>query len=266
MSRRCAVPDRVAILFESASVGYRGNASVPRVAVRKSGSPSARARTGPTTASIEDYLEGIYDLMGSGGPVIGARLARHLKVSPPAVTEALQRMARDGYLRIGPGKHIMLTKRGRALAEVMARRHRLLERWLTDILGLDWMDAHEEAHRLEHALSPRVEDRLATMLGMPSTCPHGNPIPGMAPRPGTHPFPLDQAREGATVTVERITEEAEADRKLLEHLWRNGVRPDTRLTVQEIAPWAGTITTVTDGRTVVLGLAAAAKIWVYNPK
>ena len=127
----------------------------------------------------------------------------------------------------------------------MARRHRLLERWLTDILGLDWMDAHEEAHRLEHALSPRVEDRLAALLGMPSTCPHGNPIPGMAPRPGTHPFPLDQAPEGATVTVERITEEAEADRKLLEHLWRNGVRPDTRLTVQEIAPWAGTITTVT---------------------
>jgi DtxR family Mn-dependent transcriptional regulator len=148
----------------------------------------------------------------------------------------------------------------------MARRHRLLERWLTDILGLDWMDAHEEAHRLEHALSPRVEDRLATMLGMPSTCPHGNPIPGMAPRPGTRPFPLDQTPEGATVTVERITEEAEADRKLLEHLWRNGVRPGTRLTVQEIAPWAGTITTVTDGRMVVLGLAAAAKIWVYNPK
>ena len=239
---------------------------MPRESVRKSGSPSARARTGATTASIEDYLEGIYDLTGSGGPVIGARLARHLKVSPPAVTEAVQRMARDGYLRIGPGKHIVLTRRGRTLAEVMARRHRLLERWLTDILGLDWMDAHEEAHRLEHALSPRVEDRLATMLGMPSTCPHGNPIPGMPPRPGTHAFPLDQAREGATVTVERITEEAEADRKLLEHLWRNGVRPETRLTVQEIAPWAGTITTVTDGRTVVLGLAAAAKIWVYNPK
>ena len=70
------------------------------------------------TASIEDYLEGIYDLHGSGGPVIGARLARHLKVSPPAVTEALQRMVRDGYLRIGPDKHILLTKRGRTLAEV----------------------------------------------------------------------------------------------------------------------------------------------------
>jgi DtxR family Mn-dependent transcriptional regulator len=239
---------------------------VPSVSHRKVGSPAARSRPGATTASVEDYLEGIYDLMGSGGPVIGARLARHLKVSPPAVTEALQRMARDGYLRIGPSKHIVLTKRGLTLAEVMARRHRLLECWLTDILGLDWMEAHEEAHRLEHAVSPRVEDRLATILGMPSTCPHGNPIPGMAHGPGTRPFPLDRAQESATVTVERITEEAEADRKLLEHLWRNGVRPGTRLTVEEIAPWAGTITTVTDGRTVVLGLAAAAKIWVYSPK
>src|SRR6185503_1224803 len=193
---------------------------MPSVSSRKTKGAGPRAR-GATTASIEDYLEGIYDLTGSGGPVIGARLARHLKVSPPAVTEALQRMTRDGYLRIGPGKHIVLTKRGRTLAEVMARRHRLLERWLTDILGLDWMDAHEEAHRLEHALSPNVEDRLATMFGMPSTCSHGNPIPGMAPRPGTHPFPLDQAEEGSTVT---------------------------------------------DGRTVVLGLAAAAKIWVYKPK
>jgi DtxR family Mn-dependent transcriptional regulator len=239
---------------------------VPSVSNRKGGSPSARSRPGGTTASVEDYLEGIYDLMGSGGPVIGARLARHLKVSPPAVTEALQRMARDGYLRIGPSKHIVLTKRGHTLAEVMARRHRLLECWLTDILGLDWIEAHEEAHRLEHAVSPRVEDRLATILGMPSTCPHGNPIPGMARGPGTHPFPLDQAHAGTTVIVERITEEAEADRKLLEHLWRNGVRPGTPLTVEEIAPWAGTITTVMDGRTVVLGLAAAAKIWVYHPK
>src|SRR4030095_2837046 len=156
------------------------------------------------------------------------------------------------YVRLGRGKEVTLTPKGRQVAEVMARRHRLLERCLTDTLGLNWTDAHEEAHRLEHALSPRVEDRLAAMLGMPSTCPHGNPIPGMARVPGTRPFPLDRAQEGATVTVERITEEAEADRKLLEHLWRNGVRPDTRLTVPESAPWAGTITTMTDGRPVVL--------------
>lgn len=229
-------------------------------------SQKARIRGTETTASIQDYLAAIYDLAGSGKPVIGARLAKHMKVSPPAVTEALQRMARAGYTRFGSGKEISLTQKGKALAEVMARRHRLLERWLTDILGLDWTEAHEEAHRLEHALSPKVEDRLAAILGMPSTCPHGNPIPGMAGPSATHPFPLDQAKEGTTVVVERITEEAEADRKLLAHLWQNGVRPGTRLAIQEVAPWAGTITTVSDGRTIVLGLAAAGKIWVYQPK
>ena len=223
-------------------------------------------RAPETTASVQDYLAAIYDLSGSGKPVIGARLAKHMKVSPPAVTEALQRMARLGYINFGAGKEISLTKKGKALAEVMARRHRLLERWLTDILGLDWTEAHEEAHRLEHALSPKVEDRLAAILGMPSTCPHGNPIPGMARQSLTHPFPLDQAKEGTTVVVERITEEAEADRKLLEHLWQNGVRPGMKLKIQEVAPWAGTITTTSDGKTIVLGLPAAGKIWVYQPK
>jgi DtxR family Mn-dependent transcriptional regulator len=236
---------------------------------RKSGiRPAAgrRAARPPTpSASTEDYLAAIYDLGGTGRPVIGARLARHMRVSPPTVTETLHRLARVGYLRVGPGKEIQLTRRGQAVAEGMARRHRLLERWLTDVLGLNWTEAHDEAHRLEHALSPRVEDRLAAILGMPSTCPHGNPIPGMAGPPTTRPFPLDQAPEGATVTVERITEEAEADRKLLEHLWRSGVRPGTRLTILEVAPWAGTITMESEGRGIVLGLPAAGKIWAYNP-
>ena len=216
------------------------------------------------TASIQDYLGAIYDLGGSGKPVIGARLVKYMKLSAPAVTEAIQRMIQAGYVRVGRTKEVTLTKKGKTLAEVMARRHRLLERWLTDVLGLDWMDAHEEAHRLEHALSPKVEDRLASMLGMPSTCPHGNPIPGMTRPSRVALFPLNQAGEGTTVTVERITEEAEADRKLMEHLWRHGVRPGTRMKIQEVAPWAGTITTQRDGKTIVLGLAAAGKIWVYQ--
>lgn len=218
------------------------------------------------TASIQDYLGAIYDLAGSGKPVIGARLAKYMKISAPAVTEAIHRMLQAGYVRVGRSKEVTLTRKGKAQAEVMARRHRLLERWLTDVLGLDWTDAHEEAHRLEHALSPKVEDRLATMLGMPSTCPHGNPIPGMTKPSLVTPFPLNQAGEGTTVTVERITEEAEADRKLMEYLWRHGVRPGTRLRIQEVAPWAGTITTANDGKTIVLGVAAAGKIWVYQPK
>ena len=122
-----------------------------------------------TSASAQDYLAAIYDLQSSRRPVIGARLAKHMAVSAPAVTEALHRLARSGYVKVGNGKEVTLTSRGREIAEVMARRHRLLECWLTDTLGLNWTEAHEEAHRLEHALSPRVEDRLASLLGMPST-------------------------------------------------------------------------------------------------
>ena len=234
--------------------------------VVKSSSPRPTKAGKSATASVQDYLAAIYDLGGSGKPVIGARLAKHLAISAPAVTEAIQRLTRGGYVKVGHGKELTLTTKGRQIAEVMARRHRLLERWLTDTLGLDWTDAHEEAHRLEHAISPRVEDRLAELLGMPSTCPHGNPIPGMPTPPRVEPFPLAQAKEGSTVVVERITEEAEADKRLLDHLWRNDVRPGRRLTIVEVAPWAGTITAHGNGRSIALGLPAAAKIWVYLPE
>ena len=234
--------------------------------VVKSSSPRPTKAGKSATASVQDYLAAIYDLGGSGKPVIGARLAKHLAISAPAVTEAIQRLTRGGYVKVGHGKELTLTTKGRQIAEVMARRHRLLERWLTDTLGLDWTDAHEEAHRLEHAISPRVEDRLAELLGMPSTCPHGNPIPGMPTPPRVEPFPLAQAKEGSTVVVERITEEAEADKRLLDHLWRNDVRPGRRLTIVEVAPWAGTITAHGNGRSIALGLPAAGKIWVYLPE
>lgn len=219
-----------------------------------------------TTPAIQDYLAAIYDLAGSSEkPVIGARLARHLHLSPPSIAEALRRMQKDGYIRVGGKKEIRLTSRGLTIAETMARRHRLIERWLTDVLGLDWARAHDEAHRLEHALSPVVEERLAQMLGMPSTCPHGNPIPGMPAPEAHHPIPLSQAVAGQTLVVERITEEAEADRQLLRFLWENGIRPGIRLTVGEVAPYAGTISVQTEARTVTLGMAAAHKIWVYDP-
>jgi DtxR family transcriptional regulator, Mn-dependent transcriptional regulator len=226
---------------------------------------SAEDRTTSATASVQDYLAAIYDLGSTDKPVISARLAKHMTVSAPAVTEAIQRMTRGGYVKVGRGKELTLTPKGREIAEVMARRHRLLERWLTDTLGLDWTEAHDEAHRLEHAISPRVEDRLAELLGMPSTCPHGNPIPGMAKPSRVEPFPLSHAKPGATVIVERITEEAEADRKLLEHLWRQDIRPGRELIITEVAPWAGTITAAGEGHSITLGLPAAAKIWVYAP-
>jgi DtxR family transcriptional regulator, Mn-dependent transcriptional regulator len=219
-----------------------------------------------TTPAIQDYLGAIYDLAGSNQPVIGARLARHMHLSAPSITEALRRMQREGYVKVADKKEIRLTTKGLDIAKTMARRHRLLERWLTDVLGLDWSRAHDEAHRLEHALSPVVEERLAEMLGMPSTCPHGNPIPGM-PQPEAHnPIPLSQATKGQALVVERITEEAEADRQLLHFLWESGVRPGAKLTVTEVAPYAGTISVLLNEKSVTMGFAAAHKIWVYDPQ
>lgn len=217
-----------------------------------------------TTPAIQDYLAAIYDLSGDR-PVIGARLARHMHLSAPSITEALRRMQREGYIRFHGKKEIRLTGKGLDIAQTMARRHRLLERWLTDVLGLDWSRAHEEAHRLEHALSPVVEERLAQMLGMPSTCPHGNPIPGMPEPPVHNPLPLSQTQSGQRLVVERITEEAEADRQLLHFLWQSGVRPGVELTVAEVAPYAGTISVLIAGRTITMGLVASGKIWVYDP-
>jgi DtxR family Mn-dependent transcriptional regulator len=225
--------------------------------------PKAAAETTP---AIQDYLGAIYDLASSGKPVIGARLARYMKVSPPSITEALRRMRREGYVRLGTKHEVRLTPKGLTIAETMARRHRLIERWLTDVLGLDWAGAHDEAHRLEHALSPVVEERLAKLLGMPSTCPHGNPIPGIATGPTHAPFiSLADAQVGQALTIDRVTEEGEADRQLLKFLWDNGIRPGSRLTVTEVAPWAGTVSFRLDGHTVTIGLAAAKKIWVYDP-
>ena len=113
------------------------------------------------------------------------------------------------------------------------------------------------------ALSPKVEERLAILLGMPSTCPHGNPIPGMTQPPPHEHISLAEAEGGQEIIVDLIAEEAEADRQLLSHLWQNGIRPGAHLHVVEVAPYVGTITTKLGDRTVTLGLQAATKIWVH---
>ena len=110
--------------------------------------------------------------------MIGVRLAERIGVSAPTMTETLKRMVGQGYVVVDNRKEISLTENGREVAESVVRRHRLSERWLTDVLGLDWAKAHQEACKLEHAISAEVEERLARMLEHPSTCPHGNPIPG----------------------------------------------------------------------------------------
>src|SRR4051812_28790971 len=135
------------------------------------------------THALEDYLKSIYQLAEESEPVIAARIAAETGVSPSTIFMTLQRLAKDGYVTINRKKEISLTVDGRTVAEKIVRRHFLTERFLTDVLGLDWVKAHQEAHRMEHAISQEVEERLAKLLSNPTTCPHGNLIPGATAGP-----------------------------------------------------------------------------------
>ena len=130
------------------------------------------------SATVEEYLETIYNLSAENEVVIGARLAEKFHVSAPTVTEMLKRLVRDGYVEMDDKRQVTLTEAGNQAAEAVLRRHRLTERFLVDMLGMQWHQVHEEACRLEHFISGAVEARVITSLNNPTTCPHGNPIPG----------------------------------------------------------------------------------------
>src|SRR4029077_13852988 len=157
------------------------------------------ASSGPSEV-VSHYLEAIYYIWNEGEAVRSARLADWLGVSRPTVTVALRRMSRDGMVRLNARKEIELTARGRRMAEAIVRRHRIMERWLTDGLGLDWVTADEEAARLEHAVSDVVEKRLYEVLGRPATCPHGNPIPGYS-EAAPNELRLTNVRAGARASI-----------------------------------------------------------------
>src|SRR5919108_29080 len=133
------------------------------------------------SATVEEYLETIYNISMEGEVVIGARLADKFHVAPPSVTEMLKRLVRDGYIEMNNKRHVTLTEAGNQAAEAVLRRHRLTERFLVDMWGMQWHQVHEEACRLEHFISGAVEARVITTLNHPTTCPHGNPIPGLVP-------------------------------------------------------------------------------------
>ncbi len=185
--------------------------------------------TAGPTPTIEDYLQTIYSLETEGETVISARLARWMRVTPPTAWATVHRMQRDGLVEIDDKKVIRLTPKGLKLAENIARRHRLSERFLTDVLGLGWAEAHEEAHRFEHGVSARVEERILTILNSPKTCPHGSPIPGTGAKLDPKLVPMDRLGEGDTATVRFISEELEEDVELLRYLERGNVKPGTEM-------------------------------------
>ena len=216
------------------------------------------------TPTAEDYLRTIFVLGEEIQPVIAARVAEEMGVSPSTVVMTLRRLEEQGCLRVERRKEIHLTSKGKKVAEGTLRRHFLTERLLTDVLGMDWVKAHQEAHRLEHAISTEVEERLAELLNHPATCPHGNPIPySGAPQARPKQVPLHLARAGSEVVLQCITEGGERDTRLLAFMQEHRLAPGTRLKIVEMAPSLGTISLrVGAGDPIILGLEAAKKIRV----
>jgi DtxR family Mn-dependent transcriptional regulator len=222
----------------------------------------AEYRSAEHHPAFEEYCETIFELNEDGVKVIQARIAERLAVSRPAVSEMIRRMTSEGLVEL-EGSKIELTESGLSLATTMVRRHRLAECFLTEILGLSWASAHHEAGKWEHVISPEVESAIAEKLGWPTTCPHGNPIPGskyMKPAMVT----LAEIAAGEGLTIERITEELEFTPGLLEFLEANHVKPGTVGTVVTTSP-NGTTTLDLDGQVVGISAFTAERILVTQP-
>jgi DtxR family Mn-dependent transcriptional regulator len=179
------------------------------------------------TVAEQEYLETLFWLFEAGLPMTGANIARAMQLSPPTVHEMVGRLERDGYITRGADKAISFTDSGREHAEAIVRRHRLIERFLTDVLGIPWDEVHEEAERLEHAMSPVLEERMLAAIGDAKTCPHGHPI-DVGSR--IESVPLADVQVGAQVTIVRFENEAE---DLLHYLKAAGLDPGLQGTLEE---------------------------------
>src|SRR5437667_7784012 len=226
----------------------------------------------PLSATVEEYLEMMYNMNMEDEVVIGARLAEKFRVAPPTVTEMLKRLVRDGYVEMDNRRQVTLTEAGNQAAEAVLRRHRLTERFLVDMLGMQWHQVHEEACRLEHFISGAVEARLFAAMNNPTTCPHGNPLPGSVVNARNYlkdqgAIRLSSASKGEIVTILCISEVVEDEEALILYLHEKGLTPETELTV---LTQGGGIDREQDesfivevaGRQVYINKAAAAKIWV----
>ena len=178
------------------------------------------------TVAEEEYLQIMYWLMEAGLPITGANIARAMQLSAPTVHEMLGRLEKDGYVKRGGDRSVEFTEQGRREAEAMVRRHRMIERFLTDVLGVPWDEVHEEAERLEHAMSPVLEERMMAAIGDAKTCPHGHPIVEGGREEGAL---LADVEEGASVHVLRFENEAE---ELLHYLKDAGLHPGLDGTVE----------------------------------
>jgi len=208
--------------------------------------------------AFEEYCECIFELDEDDVAVIQARIADRLQVSRPAVSEMIRRLEAEGLITNNGA--IRLTDSGQELAQRVVRRHRLAERFLTDMLGLSWADAHHEAGKWEHVISDAVEVAMNRVLGNPTTCPHGNPIPGSLYSAPTM-VPLAQIAVGQPFTITRIPEELEFAPGVLDFLQEANILPGHRGTLTAASP-DGTVTVLIDGNSVGVGSFASSRILV----
>lgn len=218
------------------------------------------AAPGKITISKENYLKAIAEAEAEGEVVIAATLSRWLNVSPPAVTTAIRRLKRDGYITVEKKGAIALTPEGRQIADRILHRHHLIERMLVEIFGMEWFKVHEEAERLEHAVSADFEELLTKRLGPARACPHGNDSEVYSPaqRRQLGWIPLDEVEPNRVVKVMSVYER---DRELLEFLDRLSVQPGAELEVLH-RNYDETITFDVAGKREQLGRTVARRVWV----
>ena len=228
------------------------------------------------SATVEEYLETIYNMSAEDEVVIGARLAEKFNVSAPTVTEMLKRLVRDGYIEMDSKRQVTLTEEGNKAAEAVLRRHRLTERFLVDMLGMQWHQVHEEACRLEHFISGAVEDRVIASLNYPTTCPHGNPIPGSVANARTYlkdqgAVRLSTLTKSEKATILLISEVVEDEEALILYLHDKGLTPGTQLIVlakedesESADHQEENFKLLVEDLEVCISKAVAGKIWVTH--
>lgn len=219
--------------------------------------------TTPLIDATEMYLRTVWELEEEGITPIRARLVERLGLSAPAVSETVARLEHEGLVHVGPDRTLALSEHGRDLAMAVMRKHRLAELLLTDVIGLEWEQVHNEACRWEHVISDAVEQRLIELLDSPTTCPHGNPIPGIAsdaPQPAAALQTMtDAARRGGRATVSRISEKLQGDVLAMRFLRTNGLRPGATASLRVDA---GGVQAELDGAAVTVPVQSADHIYV----
>jgi DtxR family Mn-dependent transcriptional regulator len=226
--------------------------------------PTAQPQVRPTH-TVEDYLMSMYVMERDHGEIIAARLAEMLAVAPATVAMTLKRMERDKWITGTGRKAIHLTETGRAAAFSVTRRHMLTEWLLVKILKVPISQTHNEAHGIEHAISPQLEERMRSVLGDPQVCPHGNPFPGCEAAV-TAWIPLTELQTGETVIIRRIHEFAEDNQELLNFLVESEVMPGVQVKIMESLPFNQTLTIAINQKSITLGFSVARFVFAEQTR